>query len=264
MEAMKGKSKESMLAAYTKVYKCIQEAGLRVNLQFLDNKCLQLISDFLKSQGVTKQLVPPHNHRANAAERAIQTAKNHLISSFCTTPSNFPLPIWDKLLPQAELTLNLLRGSRMNPKLSAWAQFNGPYDFNRTPIAPPRINVLVYVDPDSCGSWGTHAIEGHYIGPALEHYRCYQVYIPSTRAERITDTLVWLPKKIPMPGASSTDIIATCLTDILAALETPSPNAPINPLQPTQTETLKQLIDIFKTTAPKEADPAHTSSKGDT
>jgi hypothetical protein len=59
-----------------------------------------------------------------------------------------------------------------------------------------------------------------------------------------------------MPGASSTDIIATCLTDILAALETPSPNAPINPLQPTQIETLKQLIDIFKTTAPKEADPA--------
>jgi hypothetical protein len=82
----------------------------------------------------------------------------------------------------------------MNPKLSAWAQFNGPYNFNRTPIAPPGINVLVYIDPDSRGSWGTHAIEGHYIGPALEHYRCYQVYIPSTRAECITDTLEWLPE----------------------------------------------------------------------
>jgi hypothetical protein len=92
MEAMKGKSKESMLAAYTKVYQCIQEAGLQVNLQFLDNECSQLISNFLKLQGVTKQLVQPHNHQANAAESTIQTAKN-LIFGFCTTPSNLPLPI---------------------------------------------------------------------------------------------------------------------------------------------------------------------------
>jgi hypothetical protein len=180
MEPMKGKSKESMLQAYSKVYKRIQKAGLRVDLQYLDNECSTLISEFLESQGATKQLVPPRNHRSNAAERAIQTAKCHLISGLCTTPTNFPLPIWDKLIPQAELTLNLMRGSRMNPKLSAWAQFDGPYDFNRTPIAPPGMNVLVYVDPDQRGSWGAHAIEGHYVGPALEHYRCYEVYIPST------------------------------------------------------------------------------------
>jgi hypothetical protein len=136
----------------------------------------------------------------------------------------------------------------MNPKLSAWAQFNGPYDFNRTPIAPPGINVLVYIDPDNRGSWGAHAIEGHYIGPALEHYRCYDVYIPSTGAVCTTDTLVWLPKKIPMPGASSTDIISACLEDILQALENPSPHAPVSHLEPTQTDTLKQLISIFQTT----------------
>jgi hypothetical protein len=253
---MKGKSKESMLQAYTKVYKRIQAAGLHVDLQFLDNECSQVVSNFLTSQGATKQLVPPNNHRSNAAERAIQTAKCHLISGLCTAPSNFPLPIWDKLIPQAELTLNLLRGSRMNPKLSAWAQFDGPYDFNRTPIAPPGINVLVYVDPDHRGSWGSHAIEGHYIGPALEHYRCYDVYIPSTKAVRTTDTLVWLPEKIPMPGASSTDIITNCLIGIKEALENPSPNAPVCPLQPTQIETLQQLIDIFQATTADEDVPA--------
>ena len=135
---MKGKSKESMLKAYTKVYKCIQEAGLHVDLQYLDNECSELISNFLKSQGVTKQHVVANNHRANAAERAIKTAKCHLISGLCTTPSNFPLPIWDKLLPQAELTLNLMQGSQMNPKLSAWAQFDGPYCW--TNVATPKID----------------------------------------------------------------------------------------------------------------------------
>jgi hypothetical protein len=31
----------------------------------------------------------------------------------------FPLHLWDKTIPHGELTLNLLRGSRINPKLSA-------------------------------------------------------------------------------------------------------------------------------------------------
>jgi hypothetical protein len=118
------------------------------------------------------------------------------------------------------------------------------------------MNMLVYVDPDLRGSWGAHAIKGHYVSPALEHYRCYEVYIPSTRAVRTTDTLVWLPESIPMPGASSNDIIATCLTDILDALQNPSPNAPVNPLQPTQTEALKQLVKLFQTAEEKEKDPA--------
>jgi hypothetical protein len=32
-------------------------------------------------------------------------------------------------VPQAEISLNLLRGARLNPKLSAWAQVNGHFDF---------------------------------------------------------------------------------------------------------------------------------------
>ena len=59
-----------------------------------------------------------------------------------------------------------------------------------------------------------------------------------------------------MPGASSNDIIAACLTTIKQALENPSPNAPVNPLQPTQIETLQQLIDIFQTPTTDEDDPA--------
>ena len=90
------------------------------------------------------QLVPPGNHRRNAAERAIRTFKNHLIAGLSTADPNFPLNLWDRLLDQAYITLNLLRGSRMNPKLSAYAQIEGEFDvdgrgmsiwdtFSRTP-----------------------------------------------------------------------------------------------------------------------------------
>ena len=87
--------------------------------------------------------MPPHIHRRNAAERAIQTFKNHLLSGLATCNSKFPISEWDRLLPQAELTLNLLRTSRINPLLSAWAYINGTYDFNACPIAPPGTKVVI-------------------------------------------------------------------------------------------------------------------------
>jgi hypothetical protein len=48
-----------------------------------------------------------------------------------------PLKLWDKLLPQATITLNLLHKYWINPHMSTYAQLNGHYDFNRTPMAPP-------------------------------------------------------------------------------------------------------------------------------
>ncbi len=46
------------------------------------------------------QVVEPHNHRVNAAERAIQTFKDAFIAALATTDSGFPLQLWDKLAPQ--------------------------------------------------------------------------------------------------------------------------------------------------------------------
>jgi hypothetical protein len=83
------------------------------------------------------QLVPPGIHGRNAAERAIRTFKNYFIAGLCSVNKNFPIHLWDWLLLQAKITLNLLCGSRINPKLLAWAQVHGAFDFNRTPLGPP-------------------------------------------------------------------------------------------------------------------------------
>ena len=103
--------------------------------------------------------------------------KNHWIAGLATCPSDFPLHLWDKLAPQCEMTLNMLRGSRLNNKLSAWAQVHGQYDFDAHPIAPPGINVMVFEDADKRGSWDPHCVAGHYLGPSLEHYRNHRVWI---------------------------------------------------------------------------------------
>ena len=89
-----------------------------------------------------------------------------------TAHKHFPLNKWDSLLPQAVITLNLLRTSRLNPKLSAHALLNGPYDFNTTPMAPPGSKIRVHEKPALRGTWAAHAINAWYHGPALYHYRC--------------------------------------------------------------------------------------------
>ena len=78
------------------------------------------------------KLVPPHQHRCNAAEKAILTFKNHLLAGLATCDSSFPITEWDKILDQCELTLNLYRNSRVNPKLSVWAYLFSNFNFNKT------------------------------------------------------------------------------------------------------------------------------------
>ena len=116
--------------------------------------------------------------------------------------SHFPLTSWDQLLPQALMTLNLLRTSRINPRLSAWSQIHGIFDFNRTPLAPPGTRVLVHEKPTLRGTWSPHAVDGWYLGPAMLHYRCYRVWILKTTSKHIADTVVWFPTKVSMPKAS--------------------------------------------------------------
>jgi hypothetical protein len=89
------------------------------------------------SNDVDYQLVPPHCDRRNAAERAIRTFKEHFLAGLSSVDPSFPLHLWDRLLPQAEITLNLLRTSRLHPQLSAAAHFQCLVDYNKTAFAPP-------------------------------------------------------------------------------------------------------------------------------
>jgi hypothetical protein len=83
------------------------------------------------------------------------------------------------------MTLNMLRTSRINPKLSAATHIFGQYDFNTAPMAPPGTRIIAHETPGRRRTWAPHGQDGWYIGPALENYRCYTVYITKTRSNRI-------------------------------------------------------------------------------
>ena len=180
---LRNQTASEITRVFQSVIQYLQARGLRPRLHTLDNEASTILRDYLRSEAVEYQLVPPHIHRRNASERAIRTFKNHFIAGLASTDPNFPLSNWCRLLPQAELTLNLLRASRLNPKLSAYAQLEGTFDFTRTPLAPPGTRVIIHEKPTNRQTWAPHGTDGWYLGPALDHYQCYRVWVPRTHAE---------------------------------------------------------------------------------
>jgi hypothetical protein len=146
---------------------------------------------------------------ANLANNVYELKKKHDIVQYLhqaagirPVPStwikaSFPLHLWYRLIAQTTTTLNLLRPSRLNPKLSAEAHLNGAFDFNKTPLAPPGTRVLIHETVLNRRSWADHGVDGWYLGSADEHYRCYRVYVTKTAAERIACTLEFSPTTLP-------------------------------------------------------------------
>ena len=209
--------------AWTTCHNLLKSNGYEPVLHILDNECSNSLKDAFKKHSIAFQRVPPHTHRRNAAERAIQTWKNHFISGLASCDPNFPLAEWDRLLPQCDITLNHLRSSRRQPKLSAHACISGIFDFNATPMAVPGTKVLTFEAPSQRRTFAPHGREGYYIGPSLEHYRCYKTFLTDTNAIRDTLTLDWFPKTVPFPKVTNDNYLRQTADDLLSLLQPAQP-----------------------------------------
>ena len=93
------------------------------------------------------ELVPPGCHQRNAAEVATQNFKTHFLSVLAGVADGFPPSLWDRLLPQTKIMLNLRRQSSATPTVSAYAHLNGLFDYNKMPLAPMGCAVQVHTNP---------------------------------------------------------------------------------------------------------------------
>ncbi len=92
----------------------------------------------MKHQTPSKLLCPGNHrlpicstkHRVNAVERAIQNFKNRFISVLCSTDPNFPMQLWDQLLPQAEDSLNMFCIVHDDPTKEAYEILHRKLNFN--------------------------------------------------------------------------------------------------------------------------------------
>ena len=246
-EPMKARNKGDILQAYRKIHTKLVLHGLKPRLQMLDNEVSTILLNYMEKNKIDVQLAPPHMHRRNLAERAIRTFKEHFISIRAGCDPKFPNNLWCRLIPQAIITLNLMRPSRIHPKLSAYSCISGEFDYNKTPLAPVGTKVLVHEKPKQRGSWVDHGIPGWYLGPCLDHYRCYNCYLPTTNGERVSDTVELFPHVAPMPKQSSADQAIQAIRDLIHTIRNPGPASPFPTFGPYHTSTLSQLADIFNT-----------------
>ena len=145
--AIKDRTPTTITEAWRSLHDIYTQAGVAPNAYVMDNEISQDLKIAFKQNDVIYQLVPPYSHRRNLAERAIQTWKNHFKAGLASVNPDFPLSEWDRLLPQANITLNLLRASRSNPKISAYTHIFGEFNFSATPLAPPGTKIVTHVKP---------------------------------------------------------------------------------------------------------------------
>ncbi len=204
----KSRSNTNCIAEYNAIMTRLAARSLSVDLQILDNKASAAYKQAVTfTWQATFQLVPQDMHCRTCAERAIQTFKNHFLSILARVDPSFPPYLWDHLLPQAELTLNLLQQAALNPWISAWELFHGPFDINKTPLRPVGRCVLIHAKPANWRSWDYCAKEGFYIGPALDTYCCFKLVKSNTKSQVISNTVEFCHAYCTNPSPSAKDKI---------------------------------------------------------
>jgi hypothetical protein len=168
------------------------------------------------------------------------------VTGISSVDPSFPLHLWDRLLPQVEITLNLLRTSRLHPQLSAAAHFHGLVDYNKTAFAPPGCKIIAHEKSGHRRTWAPPRQHGYSLGPAMHHYRCQNVYISFTANERIVDTLDFFPHNFQMPQLSSTDRLLVTAKDMPDALQNPHPEVPFTQIGDDTMSALAELAAISK------------------
>jgi hypothetical protein len=233
------------ITAYNEMYARLATQHVTPDVHILDNEASKAFLNAITTNGCKYQLVPPHVHRRNRAERAIRTFKDHFLTILARVAPPYPKDRWDLLLPQAELTLKLLRPSN-NPLLSTWESLFGTYNFDATPMGPAGCRVLIHNKAAIRRLWDNRCHDGFFIGPALHHYRCYRVLNTHSGAVTISDAVKFRHHYLPSPELSPEDKLLHAVQAIQHTLARSS--SATNDEQLTAIDTLRKILHSYKHT----------------
>ena len=239
----KNMAEKTIVSCFKQQIKYITKRLFKPILNTINNVASNAVQAYLEAENVNMQLVDPHNHRVNAAERAIQTFKNHFNAGLSTCNASFPSLLWNKTILQAQDYLNVLYTSQVNPKLSVYSVLEGIHDFIRHPWDPPGTRETIFNPPEPRTSFGPRAIDAQYIVLATQYYRCYNFFLPSTGVIITSGKATFylqhftVPKKKPMDDTSR---IAVYLIKEIQRLRSKEEQHPMR-----HSTALEKLADIF-------------------
>ena len=244
--ALKSRQAATITAAWTKINNKFKHAGIKPSTYIVDNEASQHLKNAFRDNKIKHQLVPPHAHRTNLAERAIQTFKQKFLIGLALVDPEFSLLQWDQFLEQTEMTLNMLRTARANTNLSAYTYLFGEFDFNTTSLAPPGTRVVAHSKPAVRDTWAPNGEDAWYVGPLMEHYRCVNFYFPQTKETRDVETVNFFPTNVPFPKVKIEDFLRQAASDIVTILQhPPSTTVPLLQAGNTIQNALLQLVIVL-------------------
>jgi hypothetical protein len=158
----------------------------------------------------------------------------------------FPLHLWDILLPQVEITLNLLRTSRLHPQLSAADHFHGLVDYNK--------KLLLLQDAKSLHTRNQeNDVRGHPMGnmDIIWAQQCITTAVKMSTSRLRLANVLWthssfFPHNYQMPQLSSTDTLLMAANDMSNALQNPHPEVPFTHVGDDPISALTALAETFK------------------
>jgi len=131
VEPMKSRKDEEMIRAYNALLLRLKRAGIVPKKHVLNNEASENMKNHIRNTcKFDMELVPPGCHRRNVGH-----FKAHFLSVLAGVANDFPPSLWDWLLPQTEITINLIRQSNATPNVSAYAHLSGPFNYNKMPMA---------------------------------------------------------------------------------------------------------------------------------
>ena len=86
---------ETITAAWREQNEIFKSTGVEPTTYIMDSEASKDLKDTIKTADVKYKLVPPHNHRTDLFERAIETFKAHSKVGLASLYPNFPLKVTD-------------------------------------------------------------------------------------------------------------------------------------------------------------------------
>ena len=90
-------AEETIVICFKQQITYLTKRGFKHILIIIDSVVSKAVQVYLEAKNLNIKLVEPHNHRVNAAERAIQTFNNNVIAGLSTYNASLPSLFWKKL-----------------------------------------------------------------------------------------------------------------------------------------------------------------------
>jgi hypothetical protein len=109
VKPMKNRKDTEMIWAYNALLLQLKRAGIVPKKHVLNNEISKNMKNHIRdTYKLDMELVPPGCHRRNATKVAICNFKAHFFSVLTGVANNFPPNLWNWLLPQTKIVINLI------------------------------------------------------------------------------------------------------------------------------------------------------------